>query len=69
MTPEEKAKALVTLQSVRQQIDLLHAEAFTAFVEAVHNFSLMLKPLVQNQEVLAYKLIEIEQLLRNEVME
>lgn len=69
MTPEEKAKAMETLQHVRQQIDLLHAEAFTVFVEAVHNLSLMLKPLVQNQEVLAYKLIEVEKLLRDEVME
>jgi hypothetical protein len=69
MTPEEKAKALATLQQVRQQIDALHAEAFTLFVEAVHNLGLMLTPVVKNQEVLAYKLIEIENKLREEVME
>jgi len=69
MTPEEKAKALDTLQNVRQQIDLMHAEAFTAFVEAVHNLSMMLTPIVKNQEALAYKLIEVENKLREEVMQ
>lgn len=69
MTPEEKAKTLKTLQQVRQQIDALHAEAFTMFVEAVHHLGLMLQPITQNQEVLAYKLIEIEKKLREEVIE
>jgi hypothetical protein len=69
MTPEEKVKALATLQQVRQQIDAMHSEAFTGFVEAVHNLGLMLAPIVKNQEVLAYKLIELETQLRNEVLE
>jgi hypothetical protein len=69
MTPEDKAKALATLQNVRQQIDSLHAEAFTVFVEAVHNLGLMLSPISKNQEVLAYKLIELENKLREEVLE
>lgn len=69
MTPEDKAKALMTLQQVRQQIDALHAEAFTVFVEAVHNLGLMLIPITKNQEVLAYKLTELENKFRDEVME
>lgn len=69
MTPEDKAKALATLQEVRQQIDAMHSEAFTMFVEAVHNLGLMLTPFVKNQEVLAYKLIELDGKLRNEVLE
>ena len=44
MTPEEKAKALETLQMVRQQIANMHTEVFTSFVQAVHNFGLMLIP-------------------------
>jgi hypothetical protein len=68
MTPEEKAKTLETLQHVRQQIDALHAEAFTIFVEAVHNLGLMLTPISKNQEVLAYKLTEIESKLREEAL-
>jgi hypothetical protein len=69
MTFEEKANTLAILQSVRQQIEDLHNEAFTVFVEAVHHLSLALTPINKNQEVLAYKLIEIENKLRNEVME
>jgi len=68
MTAEERAKAMATLQNVRKQIDDLHAEAFTIFVEAVHSLSLMLIPITKNQEVLAYKLIELEAKLREDVL-
>ena len=69
MTPEEKAKALATLQHIRRQIDELHSEAFTIFVEAVHNLGLMLAPITKNQEVLAYKLVELEKKLREDIEE
>lgn len=67
MTPEEKANTLAILQHVRRQIDDLHSEAFTIFVEAVHNLGLMLIPITKNQEVLAYKLTELEAKLREEI--
>lgn len=69
MTQEEKAQLMAILQNVRQQIDSQHSVAFTAFVEAVHELSLMLAPIVKNQEALAYKLIEVENKLRKEVLE
>ena len=69
MTLEEKAKTLKDLQRVRQEIDLVYASAFTSFVEAVHRLSLMITPLIQNQEALAYKLIEIESKLRKDLEE
>jgi len=68
MTPEERTKAMATLQNVRKQIDDMHAEAFTVFVEAVHSLSLAMMPFTKNQEVLAYKLIELEAKLRDEVL-
>ena len=69
MTNEEKVKALAELQEMRQQISDLHASAFTIFVEAVHRLGLMLIPITKNQEVLAYKLTEIEEKLREELVE
>lgn len=68
MTPEEKATTLAQLQKVRQEIDAMHSEVFTVFVETVHKLSLVLAPFVKNQQVLAYKLTEIESKLREEVM-
>ena len=68
MTPEEKARALAQLQNVRQEIDVMHSDVFTIFVETVHNLSLMLVPFIKNQEALAYKLTELEGKLRAEVM-
>lgn len=67
MTPEEKAKALKDLLQIRQEVDLLYQSGFTHFVQAVHSLSLMLTPLVKQQEVLAYKLIELEGKLRDDI--
>ena len=68
MTPEEKAKTVEQLQKVRQEIDAMHSEVFTIFVDTVHSLSLMLAPFVKNQQVLAYKLTELESKLREEVL-
>lgn len=67
MTPEEKAKAIADLQQIRFEIDQLHSEGFTKFVEAVHSLSIMLAPLIKQQQALAYKLIELENLFRREI--
>lgn len=66
MTPEEKTKALEDLLQIRQEVDQLHGLAFTHFVQAVHSLSLMLTPIAKQQEVLAYKLIELEGKLRDD---
>jgi len=68
MTVEEKAQALEQLKQIRFEIDSLHSKAFTSFVEAVHGLSLMLTPIVKNQEALAFKLIELETKLREEIV-
>jgi hypothetical protein len=67
MTSEEKVKALADLQQIRAEIDQLHNEGFTKFVEAVHGLSIMLSPLVKQQQALAYKLIEVENKFREEI--
>jgi len=67
MTPEEKAKAAQDLLQIRYEIELLYSKAFTGFVEAVHHLSLMLIPVVKQQEALAFKLIELESKLRNDL--
>lgn len=64
MTPEEKINAAKDLLQIRYEIELLYSKAFTGFVEAVHNLSLMLTPIVKQQEALAFKLIELESKLR-----
>jgi hypothetical protein len=69
MTQDEKIKALADLKQIRYEIDQLHSEGFTKFVEAVHSLSLMLNPLVQQQQALAYKLIELEKKFREEIGE
>lgn len=69
MTQEEKIRALADLKQIRFEIDQLHSEGFTKFVEAVHSLSLMLSPLVQQQQALAYKLIELENTFRKEIGE
>jgi hypothetical protein len=67
MTLEEKTKALADLQQLRYEIDQLHGEAFTKFVEAVHSLSLMLTPIIKQQQALAFKLIEMENKFRGEL--
>lgn len=64
MTPEEKTNAAKDLLQIRYEIELLYSKAFTGFVEAVHSLSLMLTPIVKQQEALAFKLIELENKLR-----
>jgi len=60
MTKEEREKAAQELIDIRLQIDLLYQQAFTAFVEAVHNLSLMVQPLTKQAMALAYKLEKVE---------
>ena len=67
MTPEEKVRAAQDLLQLRYEIELLYSKAFTGFVEAVHGLSLMLTPIVKQQEALAFKLIELETKLRTDL--
>jgi len=67
MTPEEKAAAAKDLLKLRQEIDSLYGLAFSHFVQAVHNLSLMLTPLIKQQEALAYKMVELEAKFRNAI--
>uniref|UniRef100_A0A6M3JLX5 Uncharacterized protein n=1 Tax=viral metagenome TaxID=1070528 RepID=A0A6M3JLX5_9ZZZZ len=64
MTNEEKDKLMKELLKVRQEIDINYSHPFTFFVEAVHNLSQQMIPVVRQQEALAYKLLEIESKLR-----
>jgi hypothetical protein len=64
MTPDEKAQMAKDLLQIRYEIELLYSKAFTGFVESVHNLSLMVAPVMKQQEALAFKLIELETKLR-----
>lgn len=68
MANSEKEKLLKQLLKVREEIDTNYAAPYTFFVEAVHNLSQRLIPIVRQQEALAFKLVEIENKLR-ELME
>lgn len=67
MTNEEKDKLMKELLKVRQEIDINYSHPFTFFVEAVHNLSQRMIPVIKQQEALAYKLLEIEAKLRDAV--
>lgn len=67
MTQEEKAQVAKELLDIRQQIDSLYQQAFTAFVAAVHNLGLMLTPLTKQHAALAYRLEKLEAKLDNDL--
>lgn len=60
MNDEERAKTAAELLRIRQEIDALYGAVFGAFVQSVHDFGNMLKPLVIQHQALAHKLEELE---------